>query len=383
VKPLVFVSHTHEDDRLATALKDSISELLLDGVEFFVSSDRMSIIGGDRWLEKIESGLLRSSIVVVLCTPESVKRPWVNFEAGGAWSTKKRVIPLCCREMTPAQLPAPLSSLQAYTVARAEDIHDLVTLIAQEAGLKPPDFDVGQLVRLLGETAVSISEDVTPSEPEISPAVEPILPASIGLQLKVHDEDFYDDVYEHDARDGARNLVDKGIETTLAKLRAFLGARFGPSQVALQYKTVKFPGGSIDARKDEEIKGMGRESSVWSEFRVRTEGPDLSLIRDIRSKLGGALQNARFEFVGAVSIESLAQELYAREVPVVEWGSDYLTVDKTPAFDQQIIIRSKKDTTIIDLPKCAIEKAELAAILNPVFSFLGLGKHFGKASVGR
>jgi len=108
MKPTVFVSHVHESSELASALSTEISRLLLDGVDFFVSSDRSSIIGGDRWLDKIDAALANAEIVLVLCDRNSLLRPWINFEAGGAWVAKKRVVPLCHGDLTPDQLPHPL-----------------------------------------------------------------------------------------------------------------------------------------------------------------------------------------------------------------------------------------------------------------------------------
>ena len=116
MKPVVFISHIHDEAAVAKWLKDSISKLLLGAVDFFVSSDRTAIIGGDRWLNKIEDALRESPVVLVLCSERSVLRPWVNFEAGGAWVAGKRVVPICHAGMEPLRLPEPLKSLQAYNL---------------------------------------------------------------------------------------------------------------------------------------------------------------------------------------------------------------------------------------------------------------------------
>ena len=116
MKPVVFISHIHDEAAVAKWLKDSISKLLLGAVDFFVSSDRTAIIGGDRWLNKIEDALRESPVVLVLCSERSVLRPWVNFEAGGAWVAGKRVVPICHAGMEPSRLPEPLKSLQAYNL---------------------------------------------------------------------------------------------------------------------------------------------------------------------------------------------------------------------------------------------------------------------------
>jgi hypothetical protein len=141
MKPLVFISHIHSDATVAAWLKEKTSDLLLDGIEFFVSSDRQSIAGGDRWLSKIEEALGRAAIVLVLCSRDSVLRPWINFEAGGAWMAGKRVIPVCYGELRPDALPEPLRTLQAYSIHDPKDLSDLVGLMAQAAGLRSPRFD--------------------------------------------------------------------------------------------------------------------------------------------------------------------------------------------------------------------------------------------------
>ena len=146
MKPTVFISHINDEAEVAIWMKNSISKLLLGGVQFFVSSDRTAIIGGDRWLNKIEEALRSAPVVLVLCSSRSVLRPWVNFEAGGAWIAGKRVVPVCHAGMRPAGLPEPLRSLQAYDLLQGQDFQDLVALLASEAGLNKPDFDPASIL---------------------------------------------------------------------------------------------------------------------------------------------------------------------------------------------------------------------------------------------
>jgi hypoxanthine phosphoribosyltransferase len=146
MKPIVFVSHIHDEAPIAIWLKQSISRLLLGGIDIFVSSDRCAISGGDRWLDKIEGALRDAPVVLVLCSAQSVGSPWVNFEAGGAWIAGKRIVPLCYGGMDPSGLPEPLRSLQAYKLDQSQDFHDLVSLLAREAGLNEPEFDATTLL---------------------------------------------------------------------------------------------------------------------------------------------------------------------------------------------------------------------------------------------
>jgi 8-oxo-dGTP pyrophosphatase MutT (NUDIX family) len=65
-------------------------------------------------MKQIKKGLEACKVVIVLCSPESIRRPWVAFEAGAAWLSKgTRLILLCHSGMHPNDLPTPYSSLQA------------------------------------------------------------------------------------------------------------------------------------------------------------------------------------------------------------------------------------------------------------------------------
>ena len=72
MKPVVFVSHIHSESKVAIWLEEHISEVLLGAIDFFVSSDKSSIVGGDKWLFKIEEALKKASVIIVLCSKESV-----------------------------------------------------------------------------------------------------------------------------------------------------------------------------------------------------------------------------------------------------------------------------------------------------------------------
>ena len=100
----IFISHIHEDGSVANALRWFISaKVQPQTAEIFVSSSQLQL--GDEWLEKIRISFRSAKIVIALFSPEAVKRPWVNFEAGGAWfSPEKMLIPLCIGGLSPATL---------------------------------------------------------------------------------------------------------------------------------------------------------------------------------------------------------------------------------------------------------------------------------------
>ena len=75
----VFLSHATADKWLAKTLCEKIEET---GAKTF--RDDRDIAGGDDIPDEIRDNIFRSSEFLVLLTPESVDRRWVNMEIGAA-----------------------------------------------------------------------------------------------------------------------------------------------------------------------------------------------------------------------------------------------------------------------------------------------------------
>jgi len=44
------------------------------------------------WLDRIEQELREAEVVILMLSPQSVQRPWINFEGGAAWLAHKAVM---------------------------------------------------------------------------------------------------------------------------------------------------------------------------------------------------------------------------------------------------------------------------------------------------
>lgn len=137
-KPIVFISHITEEKELAIELKRLIEESFLGMLEVFVSSDEDSITSGSRWLDNITEALKNCVIELILCSPESVKRPWINFEAGAGWIREINVIPLCHSGMEVSNLPIPLNLLQAVKISDIASLKLIFPVLANAIGAKCP-----------------------------------------------------------------------------------------------------------------------------------------------------------------------------------------------------------------------------------------------------
>lgn len=146
-KKLVFISHVTEESELAKILSDEIKSSFLGLLDTFVSSDGESLPAGGRWLDSIDAALMNSAIQISLCSPQSIKRPWINFEAGASWIRRIPVVPLCHSGLTKSSLPVPMVMLQAADLNNAEDLRGVFTGLAKVLGAaKTPDIDYSNLI---------------------------------------------------------------------------------------------------------------------------------------------------------------------------------------------------------------------------------------------
>ncbi len=112
--------------RLKTILARDFSERL----KVFVSSDNESIAAGEDWLRSVERALKESALLMILCSPASIKRPWINFEAGAAWMLSIPLVPICHAGLMPRDLPVPLSLRQGVALEDPEGLRGLYKRVA-------------------------------------------------------------------------------------------------------------------------------------------------------------------------------------------------------------------------------------------------------------
>ena len=150
-KKRIFISHISSEAELAENLKQHLQKDFLGLLDIFVSSDRETIQAGRKWLEEVDKALKSADMQIVLCSKESVGRPWVNFEAGAVWLRGIPVIPLCHSGLGPNDLPVPLGMLEGIECGRPEGLEKLYDAIAAKLGLDVPDVDFHKMADELGE----------------------------------------------------------------------------------------------------------------------------------------------------------------------------------------------------------------------------------------
>jgi hypothetical protein len=152
----LFISHISDEAAVAERLKGAFSRDFLGLLDVFVSSDTESIAAGEDWLRSIERALEESAILLILCSPSSVKRPWINFEAGAAWMRKIPIIPVCHDRLTPRDLPMPLSLRQGVRLDDPDGLRRLYSRLAEVLSCQIPSRSFKELAgELLGRATPS------------------------------------------------------------------------------------------------------------------------------------------------------------------------------------------------------------------------------------
>jgi len=129
----VFISFVHEDKSIAVALQSVIEQELHLSNSVFLSADQSQVLAGHIWFDRIRDALRSCGVLVLLLSGRSLRRAWVNFEAGAVWLT--------------GRLPQPYAGMQAVDLN--EDLDYLLSSIHQHLGLNspPPLTSFGRLLR--------------------------------------------------------------------------------------------------------------------------------------------------------------------------------------------------------------------------------------------
>ncbi|MDA1925239.1 toll/interleukin-1 receptor domain-containing protein [Bacillus cereus] len=151
-KPKIFISHITEEKELARILKEEISKAFLGLPEIFVSSDAASISVGAKWLDRIDSSLKDAQIILLLCSQNSVKRPWINFEAGAGWVKGIPIVPICHTDINPVELPIPLNMLQGIKANNRNDLEKIIDLVARQLGAQfKPNLEYERIIKEISD----------------------------------------------------------------------------------------------------------------------------------------------------------------------------------------------------------------------------------------
>ena len=154
----IFISHISEETSITEILKDWIESTFLGQCEVFSSSDKADL-SGNKWISETDQALDSAMAFLVLFSPTSVKRPWVNVQTGWGWIKGLPIIPICHSGLKKDDLPRRISTFQALEINSDGFVSELFTTLAKHLGFaKFPRIDQDEMVSELTAAVGAISE---------------------------------------------------------------------------------------------------------------------------------------------------------------------------------------------------------------------------------
>jgi hypothetical protein len=142
----IFLSHISCEANLADIVEHHVGRDFI-GLASVFASTQASILVGSKWLDEVTGALNDADLHVVLASPDSVKRKWINFEAGAAHVRGVPIIPLCHSALTPPQLPVPLSAYEGLILSAESGFRRFYNTIAGKLGSSLPSVDYSAYAR--------------------------------------------------------------------------------------------------------------------------------------------------------------------------------------------------------------------------------------------
>ena len=150
----IFISHIMEETALALSFKDWIESSFGGQCDVFLSCDRDDIPAGTEWLDKLEAVYGESIILIVLCSPASISRPWITFETGCGWIKRLPILVICHSHQKTECLPLPFSQFQTLLLEDPTFIGNLLEILANRLGFKrTPRIDQALMQKELTDAA--------------------------------------------------------------------------------------------------------------------------------------------------------------------------------------------------------------------------------------
>ncbi|HZH94501.1 MAG TPA: RICIN domain-containing protein, partial [Flavisolibacter sp.] len=122
----IFISHIHEEEIIANAIKQVLDQYLENEVNVFISE---AIPIGANWFKSIHEKLKTADLLLVLFSPDSIERPWINIEAGYSIMSDKKVVSVCYLGLKQEDLPFAYSQLKGISIDKESDVRKLFTQV--------------------------------------------------------------------------------------------------------------------------------------------------------------------------------------------------------------------------------------------------------------
>lgn len=151
--PLLFISHRHLDEDVATAL------VRLFEVAFLIEPWQIRCTSVDPYrlpaaidtAERLRAEINRAKAVLGIITPAFKDSSYVLFELGACWGQNGVSLPTLAKGATLADIPAPIAGKNALRLTEERDCYKLLQDLPSLVGFRPRDGVAGQTADKIDE----------------------------------------------------------------------------------------------------------------------------------------------------------------------------------------------------------------------------------------
>ncbi len=248
----IFISHISEESEYASIIKRYLEDNFLKKLNIFVFTDVESIEPGSQWFNRIQKGIQKSEIMLTLCSSVSVRRPWINFEAGAFWFKKMMqrefLIPVILPGYSKKELPTPLSFLQAIEIDNEKELKNLFSQIAKIIKVDVPEIDYSKLI----EKITTIKVEYKSKESKKTQDISLVNDRLVGINVE-EVKDVYNKLHASILLGNVRQATYKNRIQSIEKLAD--NERWGEIKVILE-QTIKL---SSSTERKELNKCLGKD----------------------------------------------------------------------------------------------------------------------------
>jgi TIR domain len=123
----IFISHSTKDEILAREIKNFLVLGGVSGARIFFSSDRSTgIHTGENILERLQSTLAASTLVIEIISNNFLRSTYCLMELGGAWALRKTTFPVVVPPLTLHEAAAAIGNVRMGVLGSEEEVNDVV-----------------------------------------------------------------------------------------------------------------------------------------------------------------------------------------------------------------------------------------------------------------
>jgi hypothetical protein len=166
-KKRLFISYANEEAIVAKKIEDILRFIFDDKIEIFSSASGLK--AGQKWFKRITDEAQKFDTLIVICSPFSLSKMWLAFEAGAAWSRDIDIIPICHSGTTRTQLPDPFRQYHSLEIRSKTFVEEFISAIATHFEFTDlPSYDNEYIAEGLKAAVYSVRDEVKPIDVFVS-----------------------------------------------------------------------------------------------------------------------------------------------------------------------------------------------------------------------